>query len=283
LGVFHGDAWEPVEAAVAGVTSYGYCESLATFKSKWKMFKALGKMELPLPPAETLLPDVIEMWNKTKGGVDTMTAVIEHNHTNMGVTPVAKLLIRVMKVALLTGFRISQLFDVDPVNCKTLHEFREKRRKQNNFVLFTSRFVEQIRSGKVFNIQLRVNEGPEEAREGFRIAGDRSELTPTFKVKKRRASVDPNTSLARRKKGCIGPLAKVFVGDKDSRKICSRVDCDKKTSWQCTHCLQYYCADSTEELQVQTVSGLSAQSVLNSCFMKDHGDAMQEYYRGKNQ
>lgn len=233
-------------------------------------------------PDTQKLPEPVGMWNKVKGGVDTLTQLIESNSEKMVCSPSSKLVMRLLRIVLVAGFRAYQV-----VNMKTdesitsLSRFRKRKRVKYSFDSYLAELLEYLAdpSGNPFNcknppIPSSQNNGPVCDDSSLFLLGSQSQLTPT-KGNVRSSSL----SLRNRRRNCVGPL--VYMG---SRHPCEM--CRESSSWFCIQCLCYFCPKAPKgdsKVRVFSIDRLSNKDVEESCFFAGHKAAWNRYYKKLNE
>jgi hypothetical protein len=261
---------EPPAEILAAVTKNPNVPDAETFYHRVELCRAIFKMDLPLPDAKFLLPHIIVLWNKIKGGADQMTRCITDHTTQLppAISSAQNMVVQRTIGYLLYGiYRGTQVLSTDVDKVTTLQKARwnsNKRVSMRDVLLKMSKHF------------LKRNETSE---------GDVARLPRARGAQ----GVRFNTPLHRKGQAggeCAGPFLPVFnsVKDKKSSRKTTCAHCRKAGSatWFCFGCEQAFCSPNKpqpfqtpeeERDQFHYVSAkISSKAVYvpNSCWLRAH-------------
>lgn len=98
-------------------SQYGHCVDQATLQQTLELWKALvniiDERQGPLPPAKHIIPTLIALWNKVKGGIDVYSRYLKNvKSKHFRLSPTGAIWLRMMMTLVYNAHQSYMLFQV---------------------------------------------------------------------------------------------------------------------------------------------------------------------------
>ncbi|OWZ06176.1 hypothetical protein PHMEG_00021604, partial [Phytophthora megakarya] len=137
---------ETKEVPYFSIDELGHCEAASTLSQNLALWRALVRIieqrGRPLPAAKHILPSLVSLWNRIKGGIDIFSRHLKNVHSHhIALPPMSAIWLRAIGTLIFNAYQSHQLFKAqhyldDTVCCTSFSAFQHYKQNLPSFGSF---------------------------------------------------------------------------------------------------------------------------------------------------